>query len=258
MLKLDSMATLSLRTISKTYGKQRILDAIDLHLESGSSLALVGPNGAGKTTLLRLMAGQLLPDEGSMTFDQVLMGRKGWPEHIRRRIGLSLGLETLPNDLTPFEFLSFIGQLYRLPSAQWRERRDSLLTYLLDPKDHHKLLYQLSSGNQMKVAVAAAYLPNPDLVLLDEPFNGLDLIGAQQVMELIRGRQHQAITLISSHNLAVIPDLCDKVGILYRQKWAYLGETYEFRNEGGKQLSEQLLNVLQPEKTDLGKLSWQK
>ncbi len=251
------MPSLTLTKITKSFDQQPVLDEIGLFLELGNSLALVGHNGVGKTTLIRIIAGQLLPDKGKMVFDQAPFGEQGWPESIRFRLGVSLGISMLPPELTPYEFLSFVGQLYRLNTSEWKERRDSLLDFLLSQKDHHKLLRKLSSGNQMKIAVAAAYLPNPDLVLLDEPFSNLDAVGTQQVVELIQGRKRQAVTIISSHNLVILPEICDHIGILHECQWAYLGNMGEFLSEGKEQLSKHLLEILQPQKDKKSKLTWQ-
>ncbi|MEM7656481.1 MAG: ABC transporter ATP-binding protein [Bacteroidota bacterium] len=251
------MRQFSAQGLSQSFGQQIVLKGLSFSLTQGQCFALVGQNGVGKTTLLRIISGQMLPDTGHLQIGEATFGKHGWKDSLRREIGVAMGTRMLPPELSPYDFLSFIGQLFEVPKAEWQARRDQLLDWLLPPTDHHKLLRNLSSGNRMKVAVAAAYLPNPSLVLLDEPFNNLDLVGIQQVKALIQGRKAHAITIISSHQLEVLPEVCDQLGILHQGEWAYLGEMTAFQAEGKQLLSKHLLQVLQPQPLQTDALTWQ-
>lgn len=166
------MSHIRINNIHKSFGPVEVLKGIDLELEQGSVLALLGPSGCGKTTLLRLIAGFDPVDEGSIHFGQKLMASPSVfipPE--RRRIGY------VPQEGALFPHLTVEGNLaYGLPKGANRKQRVKDVLELIGLKDFgYRYPHELSGGQQQRVALGRALAPGPELVLLDEPFNALDL-----------------------------------------------------------------------------------
>lgn len=166
------MSHIRIENIHKRFGAVEVLKGIDLELEQGSVLALLGPSGCGKTTLLRLIAGFDPVDEGSIRFGEQLMAAPDTfvpPE--RRRIGY------VPQEGALFPHLTVEGNLaYGLPKGANRKQRINEVLELIGLQDFgHRYPHELSGGQQQRVALGRALAPDPQLVLLDEPFNALDL-----------------------------------------------------------------------------------
>ncbi len=203
--------------IQRAFGHLKVLRGIDLSIRRGQALVVFGPNGAGKSTLLRILAGLMRPSAGTV---QVL-GQPVWshePE-TRRPIGLLSHQTLLYDDLTPLENLVFAGRLYRIPNPK-RSALEALQALEVAGRADDPLR-QLSRGTVQRVAIARALLHDPSIVLLDEPFTGLDVVGAELfrgvlAAELQRGR---AIVLVT-HQLAEVWDLATHIGVLLGGRWA--------------------------------------
>lgn len=211
---------LSARGLVRAFGALQVLRGVDLDVRGGEMLAVAGPNGAGKTTLLRLLAGLMRPSAGEVR----IRGQRPTRDDPgpRRAIGLLSHHTFLYDDLTPAENLHFTARLYGLADAAGATRtalEEVGLTARADTPVRH-----LSRGLLQRAAIARALLHQPDILLLDEPFTGLDAPSADRfrtllASQLARGR---ALVLVS-HHLAEAWDLATHVAVLSGGRWALEG-----------------------------------
>lgn len=198
----------------KQFGSRRALDGVDLQLPVGAFLSIFGPNGAGKTTLLRELALLARPSKGSL---QILgVDALEEPDELRARIGLISHASMLYGDLTARENLRFFAQLYGLGAAEADARIDELLR--LVELDHRQgdCVRTFSRGMQQRLSIARALINDPELVLLDEPYSGLDPHAAELFDQLI-GRVREGRTFVMvSHDLEKGYALCTHALIMAR------------------------------------------
>ena len=174
------------RKLSKRYGEKRVIHGLDLDVEEGGLLVLTGPNGSGKTTLLRLIAGLAAPTGGELT-----VGAE------RSSIGLLAHEPLVYRELTPLENLELYGRLYRVPER--RERIGMLLERFGLWEERHARVATFSRGMQQRLALCRTLLHDPQLVLLDEPFSGLDADAAAVVDRELRELAGQRTLVVSPH-----------------------------------------------------------
>lgn len=193
-------------------GVQRIIRELDLTVHEGQHLALIGPNGAGKTTLLRLMAQLLRPDEGKVALFPDESGMQG-RVRLRRALGVLMEGSYLYDGLTVEENLQFYGTLFAVPDLKRRIEEGLARVELTAVR--HKLVGTLSKGMRKRLAILRAILHRPRLLLLDEPFDGLDersiRILQQWLAELAAKRRTM---IVISHDLSLIQPLCQRVCLL--------------------------------------------
>lgn len=209
---------IQIENLSKRYGQTQVLDVAELAIPSGESFGLVGNNGAGKTTLFRMIIDLIRPSSGSVSIkgDNV-QGKDSWKSFT----GSYLDENFLIDYLTPEEYFQFIGRLHKL-------RPEGVAEYLGrfgeffngEVLGRHKYIRDLSKGNLKKVGIASALMGEPELVLLDEPFENLDPSSQIRLKRLLNAeRERRPITyLISSHDLNHITDVCQRIVILEKGK----------------------------------------
>jgi len=208
----DSLA-IETRGLGKSYGDFVALADLDLRVRRGSLTGFVGPNGAGKTTTFKLLAGLMRPTAGTAT----ILGYdvQQHPVEVKRQLGILFDDTGLYEHLTPREFLRFIGGAFGLDPATLVDRSARLLDFLSLADKQDALCRELSLGMRKKLELAAALLHDPALLLLDEPFTGIDPIDARVVKDVLRDRVARGATvLLSSHVLETIETLCDEVAIV--------------------------------------------
>jgi len=219
--------------LTKRYRGTDVVDSLSFQVQSGEFFGLLGPNGAGKTTTIRMLAGLLPPTEGTITVAGCDVGRD--PLRLKQRIGLVSDDIALYERLSSREFLEFAGRMYGLSAAEARERTDDLLQ-LLDLGESAKLLIaDYSLGMKKKVSIAAALIHRPQVLFLDEPFNGVDTLS---VITLCRALQQMVRTrgvtiLFTSHGLDMVERLCDRVAILHKGQLAALGSPADLCADAG-------------------------
>lgn len=182
--------------VSRTFGRRRAVDGVDLSLQPGDCLALFGPNGAGKTTLLRVIAGLLRPTKGTVHVE----GKSVHDAVVRQHIGLISHQSMLYRALTARENVEFAAKLYGVPDPAAAARRALERMRILDRRDAP--VRSLSRGLQQRVSIARAIVHEPSVVLLDEPYTGLDAAGGAALTEMLHLlRQAHAALVLVTHNV---------------------------------------------------------
>ena len=217
---------LHLEHLSKSYGKKKALTDITLSLHPHQILGVFGPNGCGKSTLFRLIMGILTPSSGTITFN-------GAPvETQRHRFGYMPEQRAMLVELTLREHLTLIGQLNRQTEAHLDQRIRTLAEqFQLTPALDHPIRH-LSKGNQQKAQLMMAMIDDPAVLILDEPFNGLDVSAREELAsELRKLAQHGTAILISSHVLEAVSGLCDSILVLSKGETQRQGHLSALRSE---------------------------
>lgn len=205
---------LSIENISKSYNKQEVLNIPKLEIGKGELIGIVGNNGAGKSTLFRLILDLIQADKGVVKLKNVAVNET---EDWKNYTGAYLDNTFLLGYLSPSEYLNFVASLSGIKKEEAQERIEAFRSYLgSENLDQTKYIRNLSSGNQQKVGIAAALLNEPELVILDEPFNFLDPTAQKNTKKLL-ARIHKnsdTTVLISSHNLEHVLNICTRVILL--------------------------------------------
>jgi heme exporter protein A len=208
---------LEARRLSRSFGRTRVLQDVDLSLHSGEALAIAGPNGAGKTTLLRLLAGLMRPTGGEIT----VLGRtlRGEGRDARRSLGLVSHQSLLYDDLTLLENLVFAARLYGMAAP--RESAISALEAAGLGARAHDSPRRLSRGLAQRAAIARALLHAPRVLLLDEPFTALDAASAERLRADLRARLGTGMgVVIVTHHLGEVWEVASRVAVLVEGRWA--------------------------------------
>jgi len=208
------------------------LTDVSLHCAPGEVLGLLGPNGAGKTTTLRILSTALRPDAGSARING--MDVLAEPLLARKQIGFLSGSTGLYGRLTARENVEYFGRLHGMPADLLRRRCNSLFEQLHMHEFADKRAEQLSTGMRQKCAIARAVIHSPQVVILDEPTTGLDVMSAQILLDFIASYKALGIPLIfSTHHLHEVEKLCDRVCIINHGVSAFNGSVAELRRRGG-------------------------
>ena len=203
------------RQLTRDFGDFRAVDGIDLRVERGTFYGFLGPNGAGKSTTIKMLTGLLAPSRGAVRVLDRDMLDPTQALDAKRRIGVIAENMSLFDNLTAREYLTFIGRMYLMPRDTIRERSAELLSVLGLADEERKLSMEYSHGMKKKLALAAALLPNPDLLFLDEPFEGVDAITSRIIRDLLAGFVARGSTVfLTSHVLEIVERLCTHVGII--------------------------------------------
>jgi ABC-2 type transport system ATP-binding protein len=204
--------------------KARAVDNVDFEVRQGEVFGLLGPNGSGKSTTVKLILGLLYPTKGHIE----VFGHS--PRHVqtKSRIGYLPEESYLYRYLNSRETLDFFGNLFHLPKGERQNRTEQLLDMVGLGKVQTRVVGEFSKGMQRRIGLAQALINDPDLVILDEPTSGLDPIGCREVKDLILALARRGKTVIlSSHLLADVEDVCDRVVIYYGGKVQAMGALKE-------------------------------
>ena len=208
---------LELRNVSKHYSGIPAVDDVSFTAPPGEVTGYLGPNGSGKSTTLKMITGLI-----EMTFGQILFQGKPIQDDLiayKRSMGYVPEEPYLYNHLSGAEYLTMVSQLRNLPPRQTSERIDGLLRMLSLYDDRHASIAEYSKGMRQKILIAAALMHNPELVLLDEPFSGLDVGSALVLRSLIKKLATRGkVVLFCSHELDTVERISDRVVILHRGK----------------------------------------
>jgi len=229
----------SARRLTKVYGPLTALQGFSLEVPRGDIVALVGPNGAGKTTALLLLAGLLAPTSGEVRIAGFDIRRQALDA--KRIMGFLPDQPFLYEQLTVGETLGFIGAMYRLPPATLRERATELLSLFGLLAEVNRRVGQLSFGMKSRLVLVATLLHEPQVLIMDEPFFGLDPQTLRLIKRLLIERSRQGLAVVlSTHQLAVVEDLAHRVAVLDRGRTVALGTLEELQRSHGRARLEEL------------------
>jgi len=241
--------------LTRDFGQFRAVNQLSLQVEAGRFYGFLGPNGAGKSTTIKMLTGLLAPSSGVMRILGADLSDPRRALEIKRRIGVVPENLALFDNLTAREHLTFIGRMYLLPPATIRVRCDELLAMMDLAGEEKKLTLEFSHGMKKKLALAAALIPNPDLLFLDEPFEGVDAVASRVLRDTLKQCVGRGATVfLTSHVLEIVEKLCTDVGIIAQGKLVHQGSMAELRRDGS--LEDKFLAVVGNGQTEAQKLSW--
>jgi ABC-2 type transport system ATP-binding protein len=206
---------IEIKNLTKIYGKQTVLNIPELNIAKGESFGLVGNNGAGKTTMFRCVLDLIRPNTGTvLSRNNNVASTETWKHYT----GSYLDDGFLIDFLTPEEYFRFVADVYRLSegdlTAFYHEFEDFFNNEIMGKR---KLIRNLSSGNRQKIGIAAALMPKPEILVLDEPFNSLDPTTQIRLKTILKSwkKEKEITMLISSHDLNHITEVCNRIVILH-------------------------------------------
>ena len=243
--------------LRKVFGDLVAVDGIDLAVPRGSFYGFLGPNGAGKSTTIKCLTGLLRPTAGQ--FRILDLDPTVEPVAVKKKIGVMPEDLALFDRLTGAETLTFVGQVHGLDAANLRARSAELLDLMDLRQAAGDLVADYSHGMRKKISLAAALLPAPRLLFLDEPFEGIDAIASRQIKELLSQFVKGGGTIfLTSHILEIVERLCDHIGIIHKGKLVAQGTVAELRGSAGagKTLEDLFLEYVGAERTTTTKFSW--
>src|SRR5271154_4304403 len=243
----DASAAIEIHNLRKVYGNKAAVDGLTLSVPRGCFFGFLGPNGAGKTTTIKMLMGLAPPTEGSIRLMGLPMPEKAL--EIKQLIGLVPDESLLFDHLTGGEFIEFVGRIYSLDRPVARERAGELLELFELDGAHSKLISEYSKGMRKRVAMAAALIHRPQLFLMDEPFEGVDAVGARLMKDILLEQvRHGATIFLTSHVLEVVERLCDRVAIINDGKLVLAGSMAELR-EGSETLEDTFVRAVGIDRT---------
>ncbi|HLA85343.1 MAG TPA: ABC transporter ATP-binding protein [Thermoguttaceae bacterium] len=241
--------------LTRCFGSVVAVDGLDLRVEAGTFFGFLGPNGAGKSTTIKMLTGLLAPSRGSMRILDTDLANADAAREIKRRVGVVPEDLALFDNLTAREYLTFIGRMYLLPAETVRDRCGELLAMMDLDGEEKKITLEYSHGMKKKLALAAALLPNPDLLFLDEPFEGVDAVASRMLRDtLLQFVKRGTTVFLTSHVLEIVERLCTDVAIIAAGRLVFQSPMSEIRQAGS--LEERFLAAVGNEDVQPQKLSW--
>lgn len=211
--------------LRKTYDNVVAVDHCDLHVGAGELVGFLGPNGAGKTTTMRAVLGLVHIDDGSITWN----GEPVTSDH-RRLIGYMPQERGLYVRMKVHEHIAYIGRLAGIDAAEANRRADKWVERVGLDERRDDLIQELSTGNQQRVQLAVALVHEPELLVLDEPFAGLDPVAVATMSEIMLDRVENGVAVVfSSHQLSLVQDACERVSIITNGRTVAAGRVADLR-----------------------------
>jgi ABC-2 type transport system ATP-binding protein len=249
----DPTPAIAVRDLRKNYDGKAAVDGLSLTVARGSFFGFLGPNGAGKSTTIRMLTGLIPATSGSIELLGLPMPARGL--EIKQRIGLVPDESLLFDRLTGAEFLEFVGRMYGLDRTLCRHRADELLELFELSNERRKLIAEYSKGMRKRVAMAASLIHKPELFLMDEPFEGVDAVGARLMKDILLDQvKHGATIFLTSHVLEVVERLCDHAAIINDGKIVAEGSMDELRT-GSQTLEEVFVRTVGADR-EYERLEW--
>ena len=188
--------------ITKSYGPQKALNTISVEIKRGQITGLLGPNGAGKSTLMKIITGSVIPDEGTVTVDGVNVADD--PLKVQRTLGYLPEHNPQYLELYVKEYLAYVASVYKVPNS----RVDEVIAQTILGPEQHKKIGALSKGYRQRVGLAAALIPDPAVLILDEPTTGLDPAQLVEIRALLKEIAADKTVLFSTHIMQEVVELC--------------------------------------------------
>jgi ABC-2 type transport system ATP-binding protein len=250
----DNAPAIDLQELRKVYGDKAAVNGLNLQVPRGCFYGFLGPNGAGKTTTIRMLMGVAPPTSGSIRLFGLRVPGDG--VDIKRRLGLVPDDSLLFDHLTGSEYVRFVGRMYGLDLDTTRQRASELMQLFELDTAGRKLIADYSKGMRKRVAMAAALIHKPELFLLDEPFEGVDAVGARLMKEILLEQVARGATIfLTSHVLEVVERLCQRIAIINEGRLVIEGSLAALR-EGGETLEDLFVRSVGAEARTSETLDW--
>jgi ABC-2 type transport system ATP-binding protein len=244
---------IAVHDLRKVYEGKAAVDGLSLTVPRGSFFGFLGPNGAGKSTTIRMLTGLIPPTSG--TIELLGLPMPAEETAIKQRIGLVPDDSLLFDRLTGLEFLEFVGRMYSLARPMARQRATELLELFELSDQGRKIIAEYSKGMRKRVAMAASLIHKPELFLMDEPFEGVDAVGARLMKDILLDQVKNGATIfLTSHVLEVVERLCDHAAIINDGRIVAEGSMAELRN-GSETLEDVFVRTVGADKA-YEKLEW--
>ncbi len=215
---------IEVQNISKNYANSEALRHVSFSLKKGEIAAFLGPNGAGKSTTMNIIAGVLSATKGCVLIDGEDILAK--PEEVKKNIGYLPEYNPLYEDMYVREYLEYAASIY-LAHSKVKECVDEMIQAVSIESEYHKKIHALSNGNKRRVGLAQALIHNPDILILDEPSNGLDPNQHAKMIELIAELGKSKVILYSSHRFDDVADIASRYLILNKGSLVFDGKAEE-------------------------------
>ena len=216
----------------KKFGDLVAVNDLSLTVNKGEFFAVLGPNAAGKTTTIKILAGLIKPTAGSARVAGFDVQQE--PLQVRRRLAYVPDFPFLYDKLTPWEFIRFTGQMFRMSDRDIQAKAAALLPRFNLEEYMNKPIDGLSHGTRQRVAIASALLHDPEVFVIDEPMVGLDPHHARVVKDILKERSVLGMTVfLSTHQLSVAEEMADRIGIIHQGKLIAVGTRDELRKQSG-------------------------
>ena len=243
------------RQLTRLFGNQTAVDSVDLKVDCGTFYGFLGPNGAGKSTTIKMLTGLLTPTTGTVSVLGCNMLVDTQSLEAKRHIGVIPENLALFDNLTAIEYLIFVGRIHGLARETIRQRSDEMLQLLSLERETRKLVLEYSHGMRKKLSLAAALLPNPKLLFLDEPFEGVDAVASLTIRDLLSNFVAKGSTVfLTSHVLEIVERLCTHVGIIQSGKLIQQCSMEDIHANGS--LEKCFLEATGADKNQTAKLDW--
>ncbi len=204
--------SINAKDLVKNYGNIRVVDGISFSAGRGDVVGFLGPNGAGKTTTMRMLTGFLLPDAGSVDICEINLHTK--PQDAKSRIGYLPEGAPLYGDMTVLDFLRYTGAVRKIRASQLKIQVDDVINRIQLDSVVDKRIDNLSKGYKRRVGIAQAILHDPEILIMDEPTDGLDPSQKIEVRQLIREMAADKVIILSTHILEEVEAVCNRVVII--------------------------------------------
>lgn len=220
------MNVLTIQNLSKSFGKQKIIDALNLSVPEGSVFGFIGKNGAGKTTTMKMVLGLLQPDNGEIHVcdEPVCFGQTG----TNQSIGYLPDVPEFYNYMTPLQYLKLCGEVIGLSKAEISKRSEELLS-LVGLTGAAKQIGGFSRGMKQRLGIAQALLTKPRLLICDEPTSALDPVGRKEILDILYKIRGKTTVLFSTHILSDVERICDHAAFLDGGRIAVTGTLAEIK-----------------------------
>ncbi len=240
-------------SLTKNYNGLPVVNALCLRVERGCFYGFLGPNGAGKSTTIKMLTGIVAPSSGGARILGQDLKRSG--AAIKKRVGVVPEELCLFENLTGAEYLTFIGRMYALPRRVAVERSGELMDLMGLSEAGDALVLEYSHGMRKKLAFCAAMIHDPELLFLDEPFEGIDAVASRTIREVLHRLVGRGATIfLTSHILEVVERLCSHVGVISNGSLLWEGALEDFA--GPERLDEAFLRLVGDGEKEKRELSW--
>lgn len=235
---------LQVKNVNKSFGNKQVLTDVNFNVTSGKAMGFLGRNGAGKTTTFRALMGVFSPDSGEFLIDGKPFSRHDY------RVGYLPEERGMYAKVSILDQLTYFGQLKQMSYSEAKQAAQYWIGRLELQEYEKKTLDNLSKGNQQKIQIAQSVINKPDILILDEPFSGLDPVNAQVLKEIIRESiERGKIVVFSSHEMTYVEEFCDEITVINHGKIVLSEDLKQLKRRLGKDKVRISLLDLNPEET---------